>query len=187
MAGTETMASSEGISRTVLILTGVALVIPLLLVSVAVLAMEDKLRSGMSTVSTVQPYAKSFHIVIREQQQNIHMWARNLDTSPDFRQVIEVDGKIVSQQVYRYAEKTIYTTEQGSAVGDAWKKTANLEPKDIGIDNITGGPAVWALQYGVGESQVTLPQGTVSMVVKSINQPFDDKIFQPIPEINLDT
>lgn len=181
------MANSEAISRTVLILTGVALVIPLLLISIAVLAMQDKLRSNVATVSTAQPYAKSFHIVIREQQQNIHMWARNLDTSPDFRQVIEVGGAIVSQQIYLYSEKTVYTTDQASETGDMWKKTGNLEPKDIGIDNIISGPAVWALQYGVGENQVKLQQGTVNMVVKSIDQPLDDKIFQPIREIDLET
>lgn len=185
------MARDDSKKRTkvLLVFIGLSLTVPILLITTIVLVVNNQLQSRQpsSAISqtTPQDYARSFHMIIREQEQNIHIWARNLNGTPDFRQVVEANGKIVSQQLYVSAEKTLYSSQQNSGQEPKWNKTGDLEPEDIGISNITAGPAVWALQYGAGDHQIALQQGSLSVTVKSVNEPIDDAVFQPAGTIDL--
>lgn len=189
MAGNVTGRNSAKLTKAALGLVGLSLAAPVLLAATLVLILSGRLAGnqppGGPAQAAPQEYAQSFHMIIRETNQNIHMWARNLDGVPDFRQVVEAGGNVVSQQLYVGAEKTLYSSQQNPSQEPAWNKTGNLEPKDIGISNITAGPAVWALQYGVGDQQVRLQQGSLNVTVKSINQPIDDAVFKPTGTIDL--
>lgn len=105
---------------------------------------------GASAQLAPQNYARSFHMVIAEEKQNIHLWARNLDRAPYFRQTVEAGGLPVSHQIYRYGERTLYTAELGADNKLVWSKTENAQLENIGISNIVAGPGVWAAQYGTG-------------------------------------
>lgn len=168
---------------------GLALLAPAILISTLVTILSSQLSSNRSSDTSSQTapqeYAKSFYVIIREKEQNIHIWAQDLAGKANFRQIIEADGKVISQQLYLADEKTLYVSQQGSGQTTQWEKTGNLEPKDIGIPNITSGPAVWALQNGIGDSEVKLRQGTLNITVKSVDQPIDKEIFQPTGNINL--
>lgn len=177
--------STTKFTKTILILTGLALTVPVLLVTALVLTLSGRLDGNQPPGGASQEYAKSFYMIIREQGQNIHIWARNLDSAPDFRQTIEVNGQRTTQQVYVSAEKALYTSQATPGQASQWSKTPNLEPKDIGLSNITSGPAVWALQNGVGDSQVQVQQGSLNITVKSVNQPIDDAVFKPDDAVEL--
>lgn len=177
----------SGFAKILLLSAGTGLIIPIALVVTVILTMNNRLQSKQppqAAAQQIQDYARSFHMIIREPNQNLHIWARNLDGMPDFRQAVEVNGQITSQQLYVYAEKSLYSSQQSPGQPAAWSRTGNLEPKDIGISNITAGPAVWALKYGPGDNQVKLQQGSLNISVKSVNQAIDSAVFQP-SEIDL--
>lgn len=163
--------------------------IPVLLVSTVILTMNSQLKRGEPSKTSAQTapseYARSFYIIVRQQNQNIHLWARNLDGAVDFRQLTEENGTVISQQVYRFNEKTLYTIQQSPGQQPVLNKTPNLEPSAIGISNIIAGPAVWALQYGVGDNQVKTQQGVLNITIKSANQLIDDAVFDPTQSVNL--
>ncbi len=181
---------TSGLSNVIPVVVGASLLVPILLVTTIVLMMNNNL-DGKQTPNPAaqanpQAYAKSFYLIIRQQDgQNVHIWARNLDRQPDFRQTTEFNGQLVSHQIYVSAEKALYKSQQTTGQALKWNKTPNLEPSSVGIANITGGPAVWALQYGVGDKVVSLQQGNLNITVKSVSEPIEDTVFQPTDNLGL--
>lgn len=175
---------SNRFNKAIPIAVGAALLVPILLVTTLVLMMNNNLGGKQAPnpaaqANNPQAFARSFYIIIRQPEQNIHIWARNLGGQPDFRQTVEVNGQAVSHQLYIAAEKALYESQQTPGQTLKWNKTPNLEPGSIGIANITAGPAVWALQFGVGDQVVPVQQGSLNITIKSVNEPIADAIFQP--------
>lgn len=170
-------------STVIPVIVGAALLVPVLLVTTLVLMMTSNLGGKQSqnpaAQTSPQAFAKSFYIILRQPGENIHIWGRNLDGQPDFRQTVETNGQPVSHQLYLSTEKALYESQQNPGQALKWNKTPNLEPGSVGVASITGGPAVWALQYGVGDQVVPLQQGSLNITVKSVNEPIADTIFQP--------
>lgn len=134
-----------------------------------------------------QNSAKTFNLIIRDQGQEIEMWASNIDTEPYFRQKTSVGGTTVSEQLYRFDEKTLYSA-QGDAAGNlTWRKRTNVAPESLGLSNILAGPGAWAAQYGAGEQEVPLQQGTVKVNIISVEQPIDDAVFAAPKDAVLET
>lgn len=154
---------------------------PMTLAAGTIVYLDGKLVQGNpSGAAGTQPtgdYAKSFYLVVRDGGQEIHIWARNLDSNPDFRQRVDVGGSPVSEQLYRSDLKAFYTAERGSDGQLAWRKQENVTPENIGISNIAAGPGAWAAQYGVGEHQIRLAQGTIPVSIRSVGQTIEDDVF----------
>lgn len=159
---------------------------PMTLAAGAVLFFDGKLVQGSpSNTASTEPtgnYAKTFYLVVRENGQDIHIWARNLDSQPFFRQRIEVAGSVVSEQLYRADERTLYTAERDTNGQLSWRKQDNLAPENIGLSSITAGPGTWAAQYGVGEHQIPFSQGTLPVTIQNVGGPISDDVFAA-PEV----
>ncbi len=130
---------------------------------------------------TPQNYAQSYEMAIHIDTQDIHIWVRNLDNEPYFRQMIEVEGEVLSDQIYRYNEQTLYMTELNTDMEFVWSKLENMGPQDIGILDIAIEAGVWAAQYGIGEHQIQLPDGELSVTIFSVGEAISDEVFE-IPE-----
>ncbi|QZT35051.1 ferric reductase-like transmembrane domain-containing protein [Caldalkalibacillus thermarum TA2.A1] len=124
-----------------------------------------------------QSYAQSYEMVIETGNQSIHLWARNIDNEPYFRQMIEVDGETVSEKIYRYSERALYVAQLDADMNLVWTKIENIEPEEMGILDVVIGPGAWAEQYGTGEHQIEGLQVTIY----SVGEAIADEVFQ-IPE-----
>ena len=169
------------------IFLAVLFAMPMTLAAGTVLYFDGRLvqgnQAGAGTGNT-QPagnYAKTFYMVIRDRGQDIHIWVRDLDSQPFFRQKVEVSGKTVSEQIYRADQKALYSAEQAANGQLTWRKQDNVNPESIGVSNIAAGPGAWAVQYGAGEHQIRLNQGTVQVTIHSVGEAIDDGVFK-IPE-----
>ncbi|MBB5323342.1 hypothetical protein HNQ34_000419 [Anoxybacillus tepidamans] len=121
-----------------------------------------------------QNYAPNFEMVIRNANQNILLWAKNLDSEPYYRQTIEIAGEPISHQIYRYSERTLYLTELDTNMELVWNKIENVEPEDIGILKVAMGPGVWANQYGTGDHQI----GELQVTILSVGETIADEVFE---------
>jgi hypothetical protein len=84
----------------------------------------------------------------------------------------------ISHQIYRFAARALYTKDVGQLT---WSKTENVGPEDVGIANVAAGPGIWAAQYGVGEHQIRVSEGTLSVTIRSVGETIADEVFA-IPE-----
>lgn len=157
---------------------------PMVLATATVVYFDSRLIKEVpaSIARQAQPaqnYSQTFYMVIHEPDRNIHIWARNIDSEPYFRQTVEKGGLIISHQIYRFGERTLYTKDVGQLT---WAKTENVGPENIGISSIAAGPGMWAAQYGVGEHQIKVSEGTVLRVtIRSVGEAIADEVFI-IPE-----
>ncbi len=159
---------------------GALFILPMVLVTGAVAFLDSRITVNNSEVSAQpvpQNYARSFSMVIREVDQDVYLWAKNLDTEPYFRQTVKSGGASVSHQIYRYAERTLYTAKLGADNKLMWSKNEKVEPENIGISNITAGPGVWAAQYGTGEHQIPLAGRTLQITINSVGEEIADEVF----------
>lgn len=131
-----------------------------------------------------QAHAQSFHMVIRDESQDIHLWARDLDSTPYFRQSVEVAGAPVSHQIYRYGGRTLHTAELGADGELVWSTVENVGPEEAGLSQLAAGPATWALQYGPGEHRIELPEGVLNVTIHSVDQAIGVHVFEIVEDAN---
>lgn len=150
-----------------------------------VLYLESRSIDSTGTAS-VQPhtYAQSFHMVARDGDQDIHLWARNLDSEPYFRETVEVARSPVSHQVYRYDERALYSAQLDQSGQMVWSKSENMQPENTGLSGILVGPGAWAVQYGKGEHQINVNNRVLPVSILSVNEAVDDEIFE-LPDFKL--
>ncbi len=159
---------------------GAFLVLPVVLVLGTILFLDSRITVGdlkALTQSVPQNYARSFSMVITENNQEIALWARGLDDAPYLRQTVSSGGKPVAHQIYRYDERVLYSMKLGADGKFVLSKTENVEPKDTGVADIIAGPGVWALQYGIGAHKIQLTNGVLAVTIKSVGGPIDDDVF----------
>lgn len=174
--------------RTVrLIAVGVALVIPIALLTTLVVATENQVTAAAVTASEQSrpdpgTYAQSFAMTIFEQDRIVRLWLVDLDTEPYFRQTIESGGTIVSDQIYRYDERTLYTADGGTGESGSWSSLSPVEPEELALSDLSTGPAAWAATFGPGDQQVPVGQGaTLRVVIDSVDEPIDPTVFMVPP------
>lgn len=164
-----------------LVLVGISLLFisPVALVLGSVAFLDSRIITEDQRVAQQRPqnYARSFHMVIREETQDVYLWVRDIDSEPYFRQTINVDDSPVAHQIYRYDEQALYTGELDPDGTFTWSKDENIRPEDLGLANIIAGPALWALELGPGEQQIPIANGTVPVSIMSVEEPLEDEIF----------
>jgi len=159
---------------------GALLVLPMVLVTGSVVFLDSRITVSAPEVSvepTSQNYARSFYMVIREENQDVHIWARNLDSEPYFRQTIRIGESPIAHQIYRYDERALYAAKLGIDGRLIWSKTEDVEPRNIGMANIISGPGTWAAQYGTGEHQIQLADRTLQVTIHSVREAIGDEVF----------
>jgi hypothetical protein len=137
---------------------------------------EDPTRAGQMPPG--QNYARTFHMVIHDTEQEIHLWARDLDSTPYFRQTVEVAGSPVSHQIYRSSDRTLYRAELDAGGGFDWTKLEDVSAEDIVLSRVGGEQGVWVAQLGVGEHDIQLPQGTLRVTIHGEDEAIDDGVFE---------
>lgn len=171
-------------SRTRLIVIGASLVIPMALLTTVLVAAENQVTAAAMDTSQQTPpptgvYAQSFAMTIFEQDRTIRLWLVDLDTAPYLRQTVEAGGNTVSDQIYRFDERTLYTADSTGAESSTWTSIAPVEPQDLGFTDLATGPAAWAAEFGPGEQEIPIAQGaTVRVVIDSVDEPIDPTVFQ---------
>ncbi len=125
----------------------------------------------------VQNYAQTFYMVIHDVEQDIHLWAQNLDSEPYFRQTVEIAGAPVFHRIYRYGERTLYGAERGADAALVWSKVENVAPEEIELSSIATGPGIWAVQYGVGEHHIPWGGTAVHVTIHSVQEAIADDVF----------
>ncbi len=174
-------------SRIRLIVIGVSLVIPMALLTTVLVAAENQVTAAAVDASQQTPppageYAQTFAMTIFEQDRTIRLWLVDLDTAPYFRQTVETGGSTVSDQIYRFDERTLYTAGSTAAESSTWTSIAPVEPQDLALSDLTTGPAAWAAEFGPGEQEIPVGQGTtVRVVIDSVDEPIDPTVFQVPP------
>jgi len=138
-----------------LLALGVVLLTPMTLLTASVVVAEGQVRESSLRAREQAPpasgeYAQSFAMTIFEQDRTIRLWLVDLDSEPYFRQTVESGGSTVSDQIYRFDERTLYTTD-ATAAGAAWSSITPVEPQDLALTNLITGPAAWAAEFGPGE------------------------------------
>ncbi|WP_078597784.1 hypothetical protein [Evansella clarkii] len=131
--------------------------------------------------------AESFEMILHSDGRDIYFWADNLDSEPYFRQMMEMDGETILDEIYRYSERTLYVGELDDNSEIVWSAIENIAPEDIGILEISNGPGVWAAQYGPGEHQIQLPEGELQVTIISEGEAISEKVFEIPPEAELDS
>jgi DMSO/TMAO reductase YedYZ heme-binding membrane subunit len=126
-------------------------------------------------------YAQSFELTIHGDGQDNRLWVRDLDEAPYFRLSTEVGGAAVAHQIYRYRERTLYVAEPGPDAELTWSRMEDVEPEDLGLVQMVLEPASWAAQYGVGQHQVEVAEGSLDITVHRVDEPLADDVFE-IPE-----
>ncbi|WP_017727811.1 ferric reductase-like transmembrane domain-containing protein [Halalkalibacterium ligniniphilum] len=167
--------------------TGIAVtfVMPMALMLGTVAYFDNRvIKEPPTFAEQIQPpqnYAQSYKMVIQAGDQDTHFWARDLDIAPYFRQTTEITGELVSHQIYRYSERTLYTAEEDADLELIWSKIENVEPEDIGVLEVAMELGVWAAQYGTGKHQIQLPEGELQVTIHSVEESIADEAFE-IPE-----
>ena len=126
-------------------------------------------------------YAQSFEMAIAADGQDSRLWVRDLDDAPFFRVTTEVGGVPVSDQIYRFSDRTLFVAEQGPDSELTWSRTEDVDPEDIGLPQMVLEPGVWAAQYGQGEHRIPVPEGELQITIHSVDEPIADEAFE-IPE-----
>ena len=166
----------------VLALIGIAILLisPVALVVGSVSLLDSRIitnPSSSATQSIPQNYARSFYMVIKDGNQNISLWAQNIESDLYFRQTVSVGDLAVQHQIYRNNEQALYEAKAGPDGVFTWSKTENVTPQNIGIANIISGPAVWAIIYGVGEHTIQMGNNTLPVSIYSVDEKITDDIF----------
>lgn len=145
-----------------------------------VIYLESRSVDNPGTASAQIPnsYAKSFHMVVRDGSQEIHLWARNLDSEPYFRETVVVGESAISHQVYRYDERAMYSAKLDESGQMAWSKSENVLPENAGIQGLLAGPGAWAAQYGKGEQQINFNNKMLPVNILSVDEVIEDEIFK---------
>jgi len=173
--------ANSAASVVIVIFLAILFAAPMTLAAGAVLYFDGRLVQGSpSGAGATQPagnYAKTFYMVVTDNNQAIHIWVRNLDSEPYFRQRVDVAGSTASEQIYRSDQRALYTAERDASGQLAWRKQENVTPESIGLSNIAAGPGAWAAQYGVGEHQIRVAQGTIPVTIHSVEQAIEDDVF----------
>ncbi len=159
---------------------GMLLISPIALVVGSVSLLDSRIITPPSVSvaqSIPQNYARSFYMVIKDGNQNISLWAQNIDSDLYFRQTISIGDLAVQHQIYRNNEQTLYEAKAGPDGVFAWSKTGNVTPQNIGIANIIAGPAVWAATYGLGEHKIQIGNNTLPVSIYSVDEKITDDIF----------
>lgn len=146
----------------------------------AVLYLESRSVDNPGTASAQLPnnYARSFHLVARDGNQDIHLWARNLDSEPYFRETVEMAGSAISHRIYRYDDRAMYSAQLDESGQMAWSKSENVAPENAGIQGLAAGPGAWAAQYGKGEHQINFNNRALPVYILSVNEVIDDEVFK---------
>jgi len=167
-----------------LVAVGVALVAPLVLVLLVLVAVESRAGApanadaGASAQLPSASYAQTFAMSIFEADRTVRLWLKDLDSAPYFRQTIEVDGEVVSDQLYRFDERTLYTAERGADGVLEWLSFSQVEPASLQLADLASGPAAWAAQYGSGEQMIPLEQGPLQVTIHSVDEIADAAAFE---------
>ena len=180
--------AQDGLQILALIGIGILFVSPVALVVGSVSFLDSRIITAEQTATTQvtpQNYARSFYMEIKDGNQNVSLWAQNLDTDPYFRQTISADDSIISEQIYRNDEKVLYTAEIGPTGSLVWSKTENVNSQNIGIANVLAGPGTWAMEYGVGEHQVQIESGVLPVSINSVAEEIEESIFTVPADANL--
>ncbi len=168
-------------------------VLPLLLMSGTVAYFDSRglkenpaLAGQASPPEYAQPqrpeeYAQTFELTIHGDGQDNRLWVRDLDEAPYFRLTTEVGGAVVSHQIYRYDERTLFVAEAGPSEELTWSRMEEVEPEDLGLVQMVLEPAAWAAQYGAGQHQIQVPEGELNITVHRVDEPLADDVFE-IPE-----
>lgn len=126
-------------------------------------------------------YAQSFEMVIAVDGQDSRLWVRDLDDAPSFRVTTEVGGVPVSDQIYRFSDRTLFVAEQEPGPELTWSRTEDVGPEDIGLPQMVLEPGAWAAQYGPGEHRIPVPEGELQVTIHSVDEPIADEVFE-VPE-----
>lgn len=159
---------------------GLLFVLSIALPGGMVIYLESRSVDTTGTASAQLPdtYAKSFYMVVKDGNQEIHLWARNLDSEPYFREMVMVAGSPISQQIYRFDERAMYSAKLDESGQMAWSKSENMEPGSVGISGISAGPGAWAAQYGKGEHQINFNNKMLPVSILSVDEAIDDETFK---------
>lgn len=161
---------------------GILLILPMALVGGSLVFIENRVADApKASAQPPQNYARTFHMTVRDANQIIHLWMRDIDTAPYFRQTTEIGGSPISHQIYRYGERILYTAKLNESMELVWFKTENVKPEDIGIPGLAGGPGAWAVQYGKGEHQIQFTEKILRVTIHSVEEAIADEVFE-IPE-----
>lgn len=162
-----------------LLILSTLFILPIALPGGVVLYLESRsMETPGATSAQANTYAQSFYMIVRDGNQDIHLWARNLGSDPYFRETVLVNGSAVSHQLYRYAEKAMYSAKLDESGKMVWSKSENVEPENVGIQGLTTGPGTWALQYGKGEHQINFNNKTLNVTINSVNEAISEEIFK---------
>lgn len=131
--------------------------------------------------SSPQDYAKNFEMIIYNEDQEIYLWAQNLDNSPNFRQTTKQSGEIISDKIYDSDKRILYMAELDVNKKLVWSKFENVRSEDVGIPGLVQGPGVWAKQYGEGEHMIEFPEGQLKVTIQSVGKVISDQMFD-IPD-----
>lgn len=125
-----------------------------------------------------QPYATTFTMTIYSGEQYISLWARDLDTNPFYRQTVEVDGRTVTDQIFRYDRRRLYAARAGTDGDLTWTFYESVQPEDIDLLEVARGPGVWAATYGVGSQELPANGETITVMITSVGEPIPDATFE---------
>ena len=145
-----------------------------------VLYLESRSVDTPVTASAQLPnsYAKSFYMIARDGNQEVHLWARNLDSEPYFRETVIVESSAISHRIYRFDERAMYSAQLDESGQMTWSKSENMEPGNTGLSEILAGPGAWAAQYGKGDHQINLNNKVLPVNILSVNEAIGDEIFK---------
>ena len=126
-------------------------------------------------------YAQSFEMIIEVDGQDTRLWVRDLDDAPTFRITTEIGGAPVSDQIYRFSDRSMHVAEQDPSGELTWSRTDGVEPEAIGLPQMFLEPGAWAAEFGPGEHRIPVPEGELQVTIHSVDEPIADDIFE-VPE-----
>lgn len=173
------VGAQNGFQTLALIVIGILFMSPVALVVGSVSFLDSRIIAEGQTVEQQVPqnYARSFYMDIRDGNQLVSLWAKNLDTNPYFRQTVSINESPISHQIYRDDEQAFYVAEKGDDDVFVWSKNENVTPQEIGIAGMIAGPGVWAVEYGVGENKIQIENNTLDVIIYSVDETIEDSTF----------
>ncbi|GAE27940.1 hypothetical protein E2L07_19380 [Halalkalibacterium halodurans] len=155
---------------------------PLVLMTGTIAYFDNRtIKEPPELTQDVENYAQNFEMVIHEENQNIYIWAKNLDSAPYFRQMTEISGEKILNQIYRYDDQTLYMEELDADMELVWSKIENVRPEDIGILEVAIETGGWAEQYGAGEHKIPFSSGELQVSIHNVGEIIPDAVFE-IPD-----
>lgn len=159
--------------------TGILIMLAIAIPGGAIFYLKSRtIDTPKTSVQLPDSYAKSFHIIVRDGNQEIHLWARNLDSEAYFRETVMAAGSPISHQIYRFNNRAMYSAKLDESGQMTWSKSENVDPEGAGIQGLVAGPGVWAAQYGKGEHQINFNNRVLPVTIESVNEAIDDEIFK---------